>query len=96
MSAGKHVIPDHREQPAHGRAPHECRCQQTARSPRSQRYHQRRKLRQHHDQQQLPRQVPVEDVPNRVVSHAQHARYEESDDSQKQRTNRRPPQLVQR
>ncbi len=42
----------------------------------------------------LQSEVVVENIRDRVVSHAQHARNEIADDSQSQRTDRRMPQIV--
>src|SRR5438309_11886290 len=75
-------------------ARHEHGCQQAAGGPRSQRDHEGNRLCEHHNDQEFEREVRVQDVADRVVSHAEDPRHKVTNDSEPKRADRWPPEFV--
>ena len=94
--AGHQAVDAGRENAAQGRAGHEHRRQQAAGCARAERNHQRERLEDGDQQQELPGEAVVEDVGDGVVADAQHARHEVADDAEAERADRRMPQFVDR
>jgi hypothetical protein len=62
--------------------------------PNPERNDQRGGFRDHHHDQQLEREVGIENVADRIVTDTKHSGHKESNDTEAQCANCRPPELV--
>ena len=90
------MIAEDGEQAAHGGAPHESGSEQASGCAGAQGNHQCGGLSQHDDQQQLPGELAVENIANRVVADAKNPRHEITDNAEDESADGRPPHFVHR